>query len=103
VKQALLAICVLAGVAHAEPIGVVQPEEPTSQPSSMRPLGEGVHIQPIVIPQDAEKKKDLRPVFAGAGLVLIAAAFWWNRRQREKFDRSDIDSQPTVMKTEDKA
>jgi hypothetical protein len=100
----------LVGVAQAEPAAmqleapaVAQPEEPMPQHDSMQPLGEGVHIQPIVIPQ-APPKKDLRAVYMGAGLVLIGAAFWWNRRQREKFDRSDIDSEPTVTKTdEDKA
>ncbi|CAN5906422.1 hypothetical protein BH11MYX2_BH11MYX2_30880 [soil metagenome] len=106
----LLAICLFVGVAHAEPAGIAQPEEPTSHQSSMQPIGEGVHIQPIVISQDAPKSKDLRPIYMGVGLLLIAAAFWFNRRQREKFDRSDVvggattDSEPTVTKTdEDKA
>ena len=103
-KKVLLAVCFLVGVAHAQPAGIAEPEAPTPQHDSMQPIGEGVHIQPIVIPQDAPKKKDLRPVYMGVGLLLIGAGFWWNRRQREKFDRSDIDSEPTVTKTdEDKA
>jgi hypothetical protein len=119
VKKIALAVCLLVGVAHAdneanplanapEPANVVAPPEPSNDHASMQPIGEGVHIQPIVISQDAPKKsKDLRPIYMGVGLLLIAAAFWFNRRQREKFDRSDVattDSEPTVTKTdEDKA
>jgi hypothetical protein len=45
-----------------------------------------VRIPPIVIPQD-KPAVDRRPIYVGAGLVVLAAVFWWNRRQRERFDR----------------
>jgi hypothetical protein len=45
-----------------------------------------VRIPPIVIRQD-KPALDQRPLYVGAGLVVLAAVFWWNRRQRERFDR----------------
>lgn len=53
-------------------------------------LSEGHHIAlpPIVIPV-ARPARDLRPVWVGAGLVVIAAVFWWNQRRRASLGQSD--------------
>lgn len=42
----------------------------------------------MVIPQD-RPPADRRPVFVGAGLIVLALAFWWNRRRRDRFERED--------------
>jgi hypothetical protein len=35
---------------------------------------------------------DRRPLFVGAGIVVLAAIFWWNRQRRERFEREDKDA-----------
>jgi hypothetical protein len=35
---------------------------------------------------EAKAETDRRPVYVGAGLVLLAALFWWNRRRREQLE-----------------
>jgi hypothetical protein len=45
--------------------------------------GSRVELPPMAIPRDAPS--DRRPVYVGAGIALLAAAFYWNRRNRERF------------------
>ena len=47
-------------------------------------------MPPITVPQE-EPAKDRRPMYVGAGLVVLAAAFWWNRRARAKFGKDADD------------
>lgn len=53
-------------------------------------LSDGSHLPAPVLPPmvvaPAPSEVDRRPIYIGAGLVVLAAAFWWNRRQRERFD-----------------
>ena len=58
-------------------------------------LSEGprVALPPTVIPLD-RPSTDRRPVYVGAALVMLAAALWWNRRQRDRFDREDRGERP---------
>jgi hypothetical protein len=35
---------------------------------------------------------DQRPLYIAVGLVVLAAVFWWNRRQRDRFDLEDARS-----------
>ncbi len=39
-----------------------------------------VSLPPIQVHQD-QPARDLRPVYVGAGLIVLAAIFWWNRRR----------------------
>lgn len=50
--------------------------------------GQNVQLAPMTIPQ-SKPARDRRPVFLGAGIVLLAVVFWWNRRRRERFERED--------------
>ncbi|MBA3458638.1 MAG: hypothetical protein H0T46_01655 [Deltaproteobacteria bacterium] len=50
--------------------------------------GQNVQLPPMTIPQ-TKPAADRRPVYLGAGIVLLAALFWWNRRRRERFERED--------------
>lgn len=51
------------------------PEKPSMSDASHVPL------PPMTLPTQA-RTKDRRPVYVGAGLVLLAAAFWWNQRRK---------------------
>src|SRR5690606_11595056 len=54
-------------------------------------MSDGSHtpLPPITVPQEAPTS-DRRPVYVGIGLVVLAAAFWWNRKRRARHeDRSD--------------
>lgn len=50
-------------------------------------LSEGRHIPlpPVVIPV-TQARPDRRPVWVGAGIVVIAALLWWNRKRRAELD-----------------
>ncbi|MBA3541018.1 MAG: hypothetical protein H0T79_15515, partial [Deltaproteobacteria bacterium] len=49
--------------------------------------GSRVKMQPIQVAQD--RGSDRRPVYVGIGLVVLALAFWWNRKQRDRFAGED--------------
>lgn len=47
--------------------------------------GSRTPMPPMVIPSpDPKRTVDRRPVYVGAGLVVLAGLFWWNRRRREQ-------------------
>ena len=56
-------------------------------------MGEGAHVPlaPISVPQEAPRT-DWRPVFVGAGLILLALVFWWNRRRRARLEAENRDN-----------
>jgi hypothetical protein len=45
-------------------------------------------LPPIAIAQD-RPAPDRRPAYLGAALLVLAVASWWNRRQRDRFERSE--------------
>ena len=49
---------------------------------------ERVALPPLVLPH-APPGPDRRPMYVGAGLIVLGAVFWWNRRRRDRFDRED--------------
>ena len=72
---------------------------PPPRPASTMSDGSRVPMPPIVVPAEAPAK-DRRPVYVGGGLVVLAAVFWWNRRQRDKFER---EPKPPRDRTDDDA
>jgi hypothetical protein len=52
--------------------------------------GSRISLPPMAIPQDAPSG-DRRPVYVGAGIAILAAAFYWNRRKRERFEEDKPD------------
>lgn len=88
-KAALVSLdpAVTARVAFALPTTATTIEAPTvAQPS----MSDGTKYQmpPIKVEQD-QPSTDRRPIYVGAGLVVLAAIFWFNRRQRDKFGKDD--------------
>jgi hypothetical protein len=66
------------------------PSTPAAPPLSAPTLSDGSKIKfaPIEV-SPSTTPVDRRPVFIGAGLVVLAAIFWWNRRQRERYSPAD--------------
>ena len=77
-----------------------EPTESLSPSATMQPVGPEVprlpprldgsrfKLPPMVIAQD-RPGVDRRPIYLGAGLIVLAAVFWWNRRRRDRFERED--------------
>ena len=67
--------------------GDISPSGPSREPAR---LGDGSRIvlPPTTIPQDTPEV-DRRPVLVGAGIIVLALVFWWNRRQRDLFEEED--------------
>lgn len=85
------------GLAAAEP-AAAPPSEPTATmraagsdvpelPSRIQD-GPRVALPPMVI-RPEPPAPDNRPAYVGGGIVVLAALFWWNRRQRDRFERED--------------
>jgi hypothetical protein len=49
---------------------------------------ERVRMPPMTIAPDP-RGNDRRTAYVGAGVVVLAAMFWWNRRRRDRFERED--------------
>ena len=86
-----------SGLAAAEP-AANPPSEPTATmraagsdvpelPSRIQD-GPRVALPPMVI-RPEPPAPDNRPAYVGGGIVVLAALFWWNRRQRDRFERED--------------
>jgi len=43
-------------------------------------------MAPITVPTEPQRTVDRRPVYVGAGIVVLAGLFWWNRRRRERLE-----------------
>ena len=102
-----IAIAALALAASAGPATGAPADEPA--PSTMGPpgselprlpsrLSDGSQIKlpPIVVQVEPQRRTgDQRTAYVGAGLVVFALVFWWNRRRRDRFDREDAgEAQP---------
>lgn len=72
-----------------------------SAPAMNAPAGQGTGaFEPIEIPP-AKAEPDRRPIYVGAGLIVLALVFWWNRKQREKVEREHGETPPRRRRTRD--
>jgi hypothetical protein len=79
-----------AGIAVADRVALTVPRAaPAPAAPSLSTPGltdQHVTMPPMTVKQEAPGP-DRRPVYAGAGLIVIAAIFWWNRRRRALHER----------------
>ncbi|MGN6105750.1 MAG: hypothetical protein ACTHU0_11640, partial [Kofleriaceae bacterium] len=73
--------------------GEPAPPEPDGSTPTLQPrLDDGARIPlpPIAVaPAPRRAAPDRRPIYVGAGLIALAALFYWNRRRRDRFERDD--------------
>ena len=95
---ALTALALAAGAGDATGAPADEPA-----PSTMGPAGSDlprlparlsdgsqIKLPPIVVQTEPQRPTgDRRTAYIGAGLVVFALVFWWNRRRRERFERED--------------
>lgn len=87
-------LCVVAALWWAVALsGARAAAEPASMSAPPRELSgmddrARVKLPPMTVPLDPPAR-DRRPFYVGLGLVVMATAFWWNRRQRDRFERED--------------
>ncbi|HEY5944956.1 MAG TPA: hypothetical protein VIV40_05665 [Kofleriaceae bacterium] len=75
----------------ARPTPPADAEGPVGSGREPARMGDGSRspLPPMTVPQEA-RATDRRPVYVGIGIVLLAAAFWWNRyRRARREDESD--------------
>jgi hypothetical protein len=80
-----------------QPLGLAAPGTGLSAPAPAKPStlspstmsdGSRTPLPPINIATEKPKPtRDLRPVYVGLGIVLLAAVFWWNQRRRARFEK----------------
>jgi len=55
-------------------------------------------LPPMTIPLD-RPAADRRPLYVGAGVILLALGLWWNRRQRDRFEEEERGERPGPRRT----
>lgn len=50
-----------------------------------------IPVPPMVIQPQTRTEADRRPVFIGAGIVLLALVFWWNMKRKERLEEEEHD------------
>ena len=73
------------GIPVADRVALTVPAAPAPVAPSLSTPGltdQHVTMPPMTVKQETPGP-DRRPVYAGAGLIVIAAIFWWNRRRRQ--------------------
>ncbi|MFN0251614.1 MAG: hypothetical protein ACKV2T_32360 [Kofleriaceae bacterium] len=84
-KRWVLAIVLAGGHANAQ---TAEPRPKLELPAQTLTDGDKVQFTPLTI-RESRTVRDTRPFMLGGGLLVLAAIFWWNRKRRERFDRSD--------------
>jgi hypothetical protein len=98
-QRVLLAIVDAPAETELPPIPVAT-TEPTARPrmTDQPRLGDGAgrtSMPPMTI-APAKRPLDRRPFYLGAGIVVLAALFWWNRKARDRFDREEAPAPTTT-------
>lgn len=87
-------------LAKRQPIGLAAPgtaltaaPEPTPSQMGHATMTDGTHtpLPPMAGVPTEKPATDRRPVYVGLGIVLLAAAFWWNQRRRARFEKDSDD------------
>lgn len=75
-----------AGIPVADRVPLTPPAAPAAPAVAPTLTTRGLTEQHVTMPPmsvpPAAPGPDRRPIYTGAGLVVIAAIFWWNRRRR---------------------
>jgi hypothetical protein len=74
-------------------LAIVQPEPPPKPVADTIDDGRNTSLPAIRVDPPAPTP-DRRPVYLGAGMIVLAAIFWWNRKRREKFEADNPDAVP---------
>jgi len=91
----IVALGVLAGTAAASPAqSFTLPAEGLDLHAQLHD-GTRVVLPPMAIAQD-RPAVDRRPIYIGAGLVVLALVFYWNRRGRDRFEREETPEAPAT-------
>lgn len=86
-------IAVTLAARDVTPAAPTEDRAPVTRTAPSITDGQDVHLAPMTIAQ-AKGDPDRRPIYIGAGIVVLAVVFWWNRRQRERFEREDEGGEP---------
>jgi hypothetical protein len=74
------------------PAGTAAPErEERFHSGPVLSEGPRTPLPPMVIRPDTQPDVDRRPVFIGAGIVLLAIVFWWNMKRRAQLEDDEDD------------
>lgn len=70
------------------------PAPPDSHPTGPT-ISDGTHlpIAPMMIHPETRPDVDRRPMFIGAGIVLLAGLLWWNLKRRAREDEDEDEDQ----------
>ena len=94
----------IAAAPTAPTVGEVPPSPHPSSGSDapgIRPLdGE---LPSTIAVRPGPKQTDRRPFYVGAGVVLLAVVFWWNRRERDKREAADRAEQERTARRDRKS
>jgi hypothetical protein len=82
----------LAAPAPEIPAPPLVPEGRSREPARLDD-GSKFVMPPTTIPLD-RPDADRRPMFVGAGILVLALTFLWNRRRRDRFEREDRGDPP---------
>ena len=83
-------VAIVVGDAAA-PAPAASPPAPSAEPRMQQEparLEDGDRLRMIPMAVSSSRETDRRPVYVGAGIVVLALVFWWNRRRRDEIDRA---------------
>lgn len=95
------------GIPVADRVPIVGADAPTPAPSAPPPgataeprmqqeparLDDGDRVRMMPMAVGSSRETDRRPVYVGAGIVVLALLFWWNRRRRDQIDRAQAEQE----------
>ncbi|MEO7733534.1 MAG: hypothetical protein ABIY55_21405 [Kofleriaceae bacterium] len=90
VKRRYVVLALWCGLVLAGAPAAAEPASMSAPPRELSGMEdrERVTLPPMTVRLDPPDR-DRRPFYVGLGLVVMATAFWWNRRQRDRFEHED--------------
>ena len=86
-KAALATLDPAIAVNNRAEIGRSPPATPAPAPTPT--MSDGSKMPPPPETKQEAAPADRRPLYVGAGVILLATAYFWNRRRRERFEREE--------------